>query len=548
PRRQPAQRCLTAETLTLLSRSLVRYTNFEPLIGSRLTRHIVRDKSVAVQKQLRTSLPKMIENLEKETLGSARLKSRFNAQNMRAITQLALVLLDAFYLPEGSPPEKVEVPSTLQFSTTVVGNASNANNPSIKVVKQDSIVTQVDTVRFQRRWMTKDSFRVIMDDPIRKEAFLGILQQNIQKIDHLPLQEANPQVIVTQIINVLNESELLHLELKKKRTLGQQMRISDYIPLARNTSDLLEHLLNIPINQDSTIGQKFRLTGAITIFSDILDLYQNLDQKNYLLALGSAVGVYSEIKKKRDKKSTRKTIRSEAKDVAQQEKGPIKKQSKKREEKIERGKDYVTPQNFADFMSSYGNFMAELVQANNADQVKALLQKYALPVGSSQIKRLNNTSIGIQSYLGLSGNLEVLKEGDTKKESFTSSLALPFGLAYSFRLGDSKSKGYRKSYTLFASILDLSPIATVHYGGDVVNTTDPIEFGDFFAPGIFGFVNFNKSPFSLGVGYQYLNNLRELEVEMDMVGSPSTLNGHRFSINFLIDVPLFNFYTQKSRK
>ena len=502
----------------------------------------VHDQSVLLQGRISNQLPKMIHQLEQETLGTARLKSRANAENMRAITQLALVLLDAFYLPEATPPEKIEVPSTLQFTTTMVGNANNANNPSISVVKQDSIVTQVDTLKFQRRWMTKDSFRTIMDDPIRKEVFLGVLQQRIQKIDHLPLRNASPQIIVTQLINVLNESELLHLEIEKKKTLGQSMRLSDYLPLARNTSDLLGHLLNIPSNDGATLGQKYKLTGAITIFDEILDLYQHLDQKKYLLALGNAVGVYSEIKESFEtEKSTRSAIRNEVKEAVGQADGIKGKLEARQQEKTQGEQDYISSRSFANFMSIYGNFMAELVQANNSNQVKALLQKYALPVGSSQIKRMHNTSIGVQSYLGFAANHEVLDGTPTKNRNFSASLAVPFGLAYSFRWGDSKTKGYRKSTTLFASVLDLSPIATVHFGGDVVNASDNIQFGDFFAPGVFVFQNINRSPFSFGFGYQYLDSLRELKE------GGATLSGHRFSINFLVDVPLFNFYTNRSK-
>jgi len=193
----------------------------------------------------------------------------------------------------------------------------------------------------------------------------------------------------------------------------------------------------------------------------------------------------------------------------------------------------------------YGSFMADMIKAENSDQVKNILKSVTLPPGSSRIKRETTSSFTINSYLGAAVGRDVLvgAPDGVKSVSYGAAMSVPIGFTYSRSPNWIKNNS---SISLFVPLLDLGAITAYRQNPKnnnyQIDNLPEFKWSNLFAPGVFAVYNLANRPFSVGVGGQYGPQLRK--IQLDGVDDPVFVNSFRFPMVFFnIDVPFFNLHT-----
>jgi hypothetical protein len=178
----------------------------------------------------------------------------------------------------------------------------------------------------------------------------------------------------------------------------------------------------------------------------------------------------------------------------------------------------------------YIDLLAAITKAENSEAVESLLESYALPAGSSRIKKIAAFNIAVNAYVGgFFGRPKNQGEGFTNTYGFTA----PIGFSF--------STGFRKagSLSLFANILDIG--GAIRYKLDNQGKyQQDISLAGIVSPGVhavFGFPWF--IPVSAGLGCQWV--------------SPVTSNSNKielkagFNAFVAVDIPLFNLKVKKGK-
>jgi len=184
-------------------------------------------------------------------------------------------------------------------------------------------------------------------------------------------------------------------------------------------------------------------------------------------------------------------------------------------------------------------FVSQLATIESADDMEALLNSYALPIGSSSIKRHSSFNISLNGYVGLTGGWETAYGTQKNQTKGNIGLSAPIGLSATF------CNGY---VTRFLSIIDLGSIVNQRLN-NVTTSYSNLKFEHFFTPGIGLFLNCPKLPITAGFHFNYIPNLRTIEYES---GSATILETNRSvtRINFsvLVDIPFFTIYNKEKTK
>ncbi|MEL6390495.1 MAG: hypothetical protein AAFQ02_10050, partial [Bacteroidota bacterium] len=179
----------------------------------------------------------------------------------------------------------------------------------------------------------------------------------------------------------------------------------------------------------------------------------------------------------------------------------------------------------------YGTFVANILEAEDSDDVAEVLDQAALPVGSWRIKRNSNLNVSINSYLGVEYSWF---HGQGERQN---------GLGVSAPVGVTVSGTPCNGLNLggHLSLLDLGAITSFRFNNDSSEVAD-IFLKEIIAPGaFFAFSLPGLGPLTIYTGYQWSPLLRsaaieENEVAIDRVG--------RWQIAATVDIPLFNLFNQ----
>lgn len=190
---------------------------------------------------------------------------------------------------------------------------------------------------------------------------------------------------------------------------------------------------------------------------------------------------------------------------------------------------------FKDNYFKYVTFMATVADARNAREVEYAFDMFALPAGSSRLKKNSKFSLGINAYVGPTVGREFL---EIAEDETVVALAAPVGLSI--------NRGYGKtgSFTFFVPIIDLGAVTAFRFG-DQASKLPELNFNNIIAPGFYGIYGFGKDlPLALGAGVQLGPNLRK--ITRDVGGTAAEINdrGWRYGIFMAVDIPVFHFYTK----
>ncbi|KAI9459585.1 hypothetical protein F5148DRAFT_1287114 [Russula earlei] len=200
----------------------------------------------------------------------------------------------------------------------------------------------------------------------------------------------------------------------------------------------------------------------------------------------------------------------------------------------------------------YGGFMATIVTAKNSDDVESAIEAFALPAGSSRIKRESAFNVSVNAYAGLYAGYEKYL-GDAPKWPFSKvnsyGITAPIGVAISWGhriLPFTRTCADGWSSSLFISLIDLGAVTAFRFG-DSTSQAPVIQLKNILSPGAFLSIGIPKTPLSVNFGAQIGPNLRSIT---NSSGTTSANNDDkayiRFSASFCVDLPLLNLYT-KSR-
>jgi hypothetical protein len=176
----------------------------------------------------------------------------------------------------------------------------------------------------------------------------------------------------------------------------------------------------------------------------------------------------------------------------------------------------------------YVNLLAALTKAENSEAVERLLETYALPVGSSRIKKVTKFNIAANSYIGgYFGRSGLPGSGFSNEYGFTA----PIGLTF--------STGFKKwgSVSLFLSAFDIG--GTVRYKlNNQGKYEQDVTFAGIISPSaqiVLGFPFY--FPVSFGFGVQWITPAVENTNNIPLMPTFNTFIG--------IDIPLFNLTRSK---
>lgn len=187
------------------------------------------------------------------------------------------------------------------------------------------------------------------------------------------------------------------------------------------------------------------------------------------------------------------------------------------------------------FFRTYGDFIADLVEARSGEEVEKLLNSIADPPGSSRLKRQQDFTVALNAYLGGNFGYESWRQNtsNTREEFWEPAPTMPVGISTSWLFGGRQEtkQERRPSFTAFLSFLDLGALLT-YRSTDKIDAKTVFSIKNVFKPGLQLHWNFRNTPFYFGIGGHY--GTQFLEADGEEVGV-KTVRGFAA---FGIDVPI----------
>lgn len=374
----------------------------------------------------------------------------------------------------------------------------------VQALKAESLPRQeADTIK--QKWLTLDQLNTVFrNDSLSRSLFFGLLYEDILHIPDLQLgnngsrlQAEQIATLGTSILRGIQELQSLEAKRNTLKANGEKMKLTDYSTIIFQTLNIVDKgfkLFKEQTNQPDE--EKQLLIAGSQILNQSNQLYQNLVNKQYNMVIANLAALVQAMVTDNNSKQLKKEA-----------------------------------DQFKSKLLTYGSFMAAVALSQTPDQVKMALETASVEVGYSRVKRVNKMNISLNAYLGIGAGYEYT---DGYQSKLQVNLATPIGLAISHKIG----KG--NSLSLFGSILDLGPIVTYDFGTQSTSTNQNLKFDDFVAPSAFLFWNISNSPFTLGAGMQRTPKIRVIGDQ------PDPQRTTRVLFSFLVDVPIFNLFTQKN--
>ena len=185
----------------------------------------------------------------------------------------------------------------------------------------------------------------------------------------------------------------------------------------------------------------------------------------------------------------------------------------------------------------YGTFIATVAEARTADGVAAAIETFALPPGSSRMKKNNRWSVALNGYVGAQFGREKLEQDTERADVFA--VTAPVGINVNRGLGRGGS------LSLYVTAIDVGAFTAYRLGGNATYQELPeFTWSNLFAPGgqlVYGLPH--NLPVSVAVGYQQGPSLRRVSDDFaDIV--PDGRGGNRIMATVSVDIPITHFYTR----
>ncbi len=453
-------------------------------------------------------------------------------------------------------------------------------------------------------WVSPQELKEMLNDKITFQIYLGLIWQSVknhditfykqpvnstghdEEIKFTALLQNNKAIIeimrskVQEFAGLSNKTQMAFTDLKTKLNSRTKISNDDIFNYINVSTDIVEYALSFVKIFDESVNSE----SYIAIVRQSNNLFKDIYIKQYNKGVTDALGLIakiSELVKERSIVSSGyqsepfyASLGSEKKDIKDlidliangkkiKDKNLIKVLNELHihasvnpilESLIgkQRIDDLVE---FIEKVKPYALFVANIANAETAEDVKFALDAAILPVGSSAIKKYSCFNISVQSYLGAFYRLDDPKNELTKTWSDQFGVTAPIGVSFNWGL---KGKCWNSSIGIFAYLFDLGAIVDYQLKNDsikdsngntipVINKDFEIEFSQVLSPGVslqWG-LPWWKLPLSLGAGMQYGPGLSEIESN----GTPVVNNPHlRYVVSLTVDLPFFTIMNKPMHK
>lgn len=454
--------------------------------------------------------------------------------------------------------ELSEIPAWETYADTI--NADNKkylynSENSIKLLKLISESIRIDDSSGEEGWVKFSDMRSnIFEDEVAFQLFVGLVYQQCVNEEIIFKTKSTETDVCGWLASKQSEMHIIRdlysdflivsgnidgtiKETKDVKRSGEKISQDLVYRYATNIIELMEFGYDVAKFIDPTIdcGEMFDIVESGNEF------YMNLSMKEYGAAAFNVSQVLQDLFKLVEKDNDSMIGMIPGNSGLTKE---VKKENKEKKKSLK--KDNVSIEKVLPKAIEFYTFMANVLEAKDADQVKVAIQAAAMPSGSSSIKKYFRNNVALGAYLG--GYYRIGNDdADMAKDSWnrTYGFIAPIGIAYT-----PLSFGKCGSVTIFASILDVGALAQFRLSNDSTEITEEIKLGNIFAPGGYLVYGFGANlPLSLGIGGQYgpgLNNigLDEQEAATLDVSTPSW----RWNVFLAVDIPLVNFSKGKAIK
>ena len=223
-----------------------------------------------------------------------------------------------------------------------------------------------------------------------------------------------------------------------------------------------------------------------------------------------------------------------------------KKEYKKEQAAREKLEEFLSTQHAAKILhliDKYGNLLVSCANAQNSDQLLAILEKTASPVQSYLKKRgAGRITAAINMYPGLALGYEYqLDEAGkfTNKGGTVLAFTTPVGLSLDF--GVCK----RSSFSVFASIIDIGAVTAFRLK-DNASKLPELKWKNVLAPGAYLMWGIGGTPLTLGVGGQYGPALRNVQANTSL--GLEEASHFRAGVTLTVDLPVFSVNVWAKKK
>lgn len=202
-------------------------------------------------------------------------------------------------------------------------------------------------------------------------------------------------------------------------------------------------------------------------------------------------------------------------------------------------------------MLKYANFVASVAEANSPEEVERAIELFALPPGSSRIKKQpGRFAFALNAYTGLAGGVEYLDESSNGK--WVGAVSAPVGLSLSWGMGiqskDKKTGEMRwhnwGSLGFFVPVIDVGAVTAYRFKDTAAQDLPEMTWGNILCPGIYLVYDFpDKIPIALGYGGQLGPGIRKVTES----GIEINKSGWRQGFFVSVDIPISYLILGKGR-
>jgi hypothetical protein len=192
------------------------------------------------------------------------------------------------------------------------------------------------------------------------------------------------------------------------------------------------------------------------------------------------------------------------------------------------GKEWAAREDFI----RYGNFMATVSEARTSDEVAAAIDAFALPPGSSRLKKNTQTSLGLNSYPGLGLRAQPASDGGN-------SFFVPASMGFS------ANKGLQNlgSLSFYVPVIDVGALFAFRFKDDQTTVQPNIEWENILSPGGYLVYGFGRDiPVSVGLGGQAAPTLKKILPDGSTVFDKKRV--FRPNLFLTMDIPITHFYSK----
>lgn len=184
----------------------------------------------------------------------------------------------------------------------------------------------------------------------------------------------------------------------------------------------------------------------------------------------------------------------------------------------------------------YGTFIATAVGAKTPAEVSSVIAAFALPPGSSAMKKYSKFSVALNAFVGISGGQETLNKGLGTNPYYA--IATPIGVSFNWGFDNYGSVG------VLASLIDIGALTSLRFQDNSAADLPDLKLENVFAPGAYLVYAVPKYPIAIGIGAQLGPNLRSVtDNNLNVVEA----SGWRWGAFLAVDIPIVSFYNSERR-